>query len=79
MCHNYGQTQDLAIRLAHHNWGYSVYTKKFRPWRLFAYKELESRPDALKLERRLKNLKSTERMLVYIKKQEFQMVIGTEK
>jgi len=75
----YGQTQDLTKRLEYHNKGYSGYTKKFRPWILFASKEVESRSEAIKLERKLKNLHSTKRLYQFIKTQHFQKLIGTEK
>lgn len=66
-----GQTQDLDKRLLNHNAGYSKYTKKFIPWKIYVYKQVESRSDALKLEKNLKNLKSRNRILLFIEKQQF--------
>ena len=52
----YGQTQNLHNRLKYHNRGYSKYTKDYMPWELFAYKDCESRSEAMLLEKKLKNL-----------------------
>ncbi len=75
----YGQTKDLLKRLEYHNKGYSTYTKKFRPWKIFAFKEVGSRSDALKLESKLKNLHSHSRLQKFLELHEFQEVIGAEK
>lgn len=69
-----GQTNNLNKRLADHNSGYSNYTKKFVPWNLYAYKEFESRKDAMDFERKLKNLKSRNRILLFIEKHQFVQV-----
>lgn len=67
----YGQTKKLQKRLEKHNKGYSKYTKNYTPWDLYAYKEYESRKEALKMERKLKNLKSRIRLFQFIKKHKF--------
>jgi len=71
-----GQTQDLDKRLLNHNAGYSRYTKKFVPWKIYAYKFVESRADALRLEKKLKNLKSRNRILLFIEKQQFIQLVN---
>jgi len=43
----FGQTTNLNQRLEKHNNGYSIYTKNFRPWKPFAYKEVNSRTEAV--------------------------------
>ena len=56
-----GQTNSLEQRLERHNEFDSTnsYTSKYRPWILKAFLETgESRADAMKIERRLKGLKS---------------------
>ncbi len=67
----YGQTQDLQLRIAYHNKGYSRYTKNFMPWMLYAYKKLDSRAEAMITEKKLKNLRSRDRVAVFIKKNGF--------
>ena len=68
-----GQTQDLESRLVFHNTGRSIYTKGRGPWKLFSSKEFPSRSEAIKVERKLKNLKSKEVLLDYINKNGFSM------
>ena len=56
-----GHTNSLEQRLERHNDfdATNSYTSKFRPWVLKAYVEVgESRANAMKVERRLKSLKS---------------------
>ncbi|MFN0213117.1 MAG: GIY-YIG nuclease family protein [Saprospiraceae bacterium] len=56
-----GQTNSLEQRLERHNEFDSTnsFTSKYRPWMLKAFVEIgESRADAMKVERRLKALKS---------------------
>ena len=68
-----GQTQNLTLRVDAHNSGKSKYTKSKGPWRLFASKELSSRSDAVKMERKLKNLASRERILHFLQKNNYQI------
>ena len=70
----YGQTQDLQSRIAYHNKGYSRFTKSHLPWILFAYKKFGSRAEAMKTERKLKNIKSKEKVTVFINKKGFTIV-----
>ena len=78
-----GQTNNLQKRFQEHNQGKSNYTRNFIPWKLFAYKICETRRDAMRLEKKLKNLKSTKKLLEFINKNKFifpdsQEVIGPE-
>jgi predicted GIY-YIG superfamily endonuclease len=50
-----GSTQDLRKRLAEHNAGKSIHTKKFKPWILMAYVALPEKLLAEKLETYLKS------------------------
>ncbi len=75
----FGQTNDLVNRLAHHNAGYSTYTAKFLPWELVAFKQVKSRAEAMKLEKKIKNCKSSLKMEHFITIHRFQKVIGPEK
>ena len=88
----YGQTQNLEKRLLRHNQGKSSYTKKYLPWKLFAYKPCDSRSEAMKYEKMLKNLHSENKMREFINRHQFvvpdrhppqsegsQEVIGPEK
>jgi putative endonuclease len=51
-----GQTNDVDSRLKRHNSGYVNYTKSYMPWELVLSIEKETRSEAMKLERKLKNL-----------------------
>jgi putative endonuclease len=62
----YGQTSDLSDRLRRHNSGAEKYTNRKAPWKLFWHTAVDSRAQAMKLEKRLKNLKSTNRMMKFI-------------
>ncbi len=53
-----GHTNNLERRSDEHNRGKSIYTRKFRPWQLLAYKSFETRGDAVREERRIKRLKN---------------------
>ena len=41
------------------------------PWELFAYKDCESRSEAMLFEKKLKNLKSRSKLFEFIKKYKF--------
>ncbi len=62
-----GQTDDLKDRLTRHNSGWEKSTKRGIPWQLSWVIEKEDRAEAIKLERKLKNL-SKERLIKFIKK-----------
>ncbi len=80
----YGQTADIKLRLKKHNAGQVKSTKKYKPWLLFAYKELSSRSEAMIMERKLKNIKARKRLIPFILQHNFiflstiQDVIGPE-
>ena len=61
-----GQTQDLARRLERHNKGYERSTRHGTPWSLACAIKVTSRSEAIKLERRLKNMKSRKRVFEWI-------------
>ena len=50
-----GQTNNLKVRLAKHNSGEVLSTKNRIPFELVGYVDLQSRKEALKLEKLLKN------------------------
>ena len=56
--HYIGQTQDIASRLARHNNGYEKSTSPYVPWKLVWVCSKSSRGEAMKLEKKLKNLSS---------------------
>ena len=49
-----GQTNDLHKRLEFHNQGLSKYTSGKRPWRIVYFEEYNTRTEAIKRERFLK-------------------------
>jgi putative endonuclease len=63
----HGQTEDLEDRLNRHNHGYEKSTCKGLPWKLVWSAKKESRSEAMKLERMIKNL-SRERLIKFIEK-----------
>ncbi len=63
-----GQTHNLERRIEQHNQGQSGYTKKYLPWELFAYKTYETRKDAMRNEKKIKNLKSRKRVMEFIQR-----------
>ena len=62
-----GQTSNLEERLTRHNNGYEKATKHGAPWKLIWSTIKDTRGEALKLERKLKNL-SREKTIQFIKK-----------
>ena len=61
-----GQSQNLQKRLDAHNKGYSMYTKKYRPWTLVWYKSFDSRTEAYQLEQKLKAFKSRQKLIDFM-------------
>jgi putative endonuclease len=49
-----GETVDLKNRLAEHNTGKSIYTNKFKPWRLYCYFAFSDTDKAKRFEQYLK-------------------------
>ncbi|MGE4288349.1 MAG: GIY-YIG nuclease family protein [Salinivirgaceae bacterium] len=72
----YGQTENLSARLEYHNSGKVASTAPYIPWALFAYKQVDSRADAIKFEKKLKNLKSRKRVAAFIIKNDFIKVLA---
>ena len=60
-----GQTSDLEKRLTRHNAGYVQSTRNKLPWKMLAYLQVESRQEAIKLETKLKRMKSRARIFKY--------------
>lgn len=50
-----GSTADVVKRVALHNQGRVKSTKGYRPWKLLTHKEFDSRSEAVKREKFLKN------------------------
>ncbi|NOX45794.1 MAG: GIY-YIG nuclease family protein [Chlorobi bacterium] len=63
-----GQTNNVSLRLEKHNKGYVKSTKAYRPWKPVFFTTVETRSEAVKLERKLKNLKSRTRLGEWIDK-----------
>ncbi len=61
-----GQTNDLDDRVIGHNSNRSKFTKGKGPWELFSSIKLSSRSEALKLERKLKNMKNSKKVIEYL-------------
>ena len=72
--HYIGQTQNLDKRIIRHNAGSEKYTSKGTPWTLKAFVTVQSRAEAMKLERKLKNFKSNKKLNLWISE-----VVGSEK
>ena len=62
-----GQTQDVEARLHRHNSGYEKSTSPYRPYNLVCKMEKPTRSEAMKLEKKLKNL-NTEDLKKFIQK-----------
>ena len=50
-----GYTKNLKIRLKKHNAGGSIYTAKYKPWKLNAYFAFEKESTAIRFEKYLKS------------------------
>jgi putative endonuclease len=61
-----GQTDNLTRRLKEHNNGEEKSTAPYLPWVLVWQTAVQTRAEALKLERKLKNLTSSKRTLDFI-------------
>jgi len=60
----YGYSENPEKRLDYHNDGKSKYTRSKLPWKLIFYKSFDTKTEALKFERYLKNTRNKE----YIKR-----------
>ncbi|MDD5457091.1 MAG: GIY-YIG nuclease family protein [Candidatus Margulisbacteria bacterium] len=63
-----GQTKAMVERLEAHNAGRVKSTKAYKPYEILYCEEVESRKEAMRKEKQVKNLKSTNRILEYINK-----------
>ena len=63
-----GQTSNLNDRLKRHNKGRNRSTKAKKPWKIIWFKEMISRPEAIKLESKIKSWKKRESIINYIEK-----------
>ena len=54
--HYIGQTSDLGSRIERHNAGRNPFTKKGAPWEIVHFLNCDSRAEAMKLEKKIKNL-----------------------
>ena len=61
-----GQTSNLEDRLKRHNQGRSKYTKSGIPWKLVYKESFETRSEAMKSEKKLKQSKSREHLVQVI-------------
>jgi putative endonuclease len=61
-----GHTNNLESRLKRHNQGSNRSTKNGIPWRVIWKHKMENRARSMKLEKKLKNLKSRTRLIKYI-------------
>ena len=63
-----GQTKNLEERLKRHNSNRGKYTSKKGTWEIVAFKEVKSRSEAMRLEKKLKNFKNAEKAISYLQK-----------
>ena len=64
--HYIGQTNNLGRRIKDHNRGKDHSSKIGKPWVLIASKEFTTRKESINIERKIKNLKSRERINKFI-------------
>ncbi len=63
-----GQTSDLARRIKEHNRGEEKSTSRYVPWVLVWHTTVESRSEAVALEKKLKNITGAKRIEDFIKR-----------
>jgi putative endonuclease len=61
-----GQTQEVEKRITRHNAGTEKATRGGAPWKLIGFVTLNSRSEAMALEKKLKGFKSRFRVLDYL-------------
>ena len=64
-----GQTNDLSSRLKRHNAGVENYTSKGLPWEIVYQVKVTTRSEAMRMEKKIKNFKSQERIREFIEKE----------
>ena len=69
-----GQTRDVEERIERHNKGHNLSTKAYRPWKLRWWKEYETRPEAIKIEKRIKGIKKREGIRIFAEENNFRGV-----
>ncbi|MBL7847968.1 MAG: GIY-YIG nuclease family protein [Cyclobacteriaceae bacterium] len=62
-----GQTNNLTERLRRHNAGLEKYSRSKVPWSILWSQTVPTRAEAMALERKLKNMKSRNRIIAFIK------------
>ena len=62
-----GETKDLRERLKRHNQGRSKFTRGKAPWKVLVYCVVKDKSEAVKLERKLKSLKNSEKAIEYLR------------
>ena len=63
-----GQTNNLPDRLLRHNSNRSKFTKNKGKWRTVITRVVNSRSDAVLIERKLKNMKNVQKAINYLEK-----------
>jgi len=66
-----GQTSDIERRVAEHNRGKVKSTKHRSPFKIIYFDELDSRIDAIRLEKYYKSYKNTKDLLSHLKDKSF--------
>lgn len=66
--HYYGHTTDLQQRIKSHNSSQNKYTRGKGPWELVGYQECETKREAIKVEQKLKKMKTPSRAIGWLKK-----------
>ncbi len=66
--HYYGYTSDLKERILSHNSSQNKYTRGKGPWFMVASIQCPSKGEAMKIENKLKRMKSPSRVLNWIQK-----------
>ena len=61
-----GYTKDITLRLERHNMGWSKSTKSGIPWKLVYFERFDTKTEAIKRERELKNYKSKKYLIKLI-------------
>ncbi|MCK5329948.1 MAG: GIY-YIG nuclease family protein [Candidatus Marinimicrobia bacterium] len=63
-----GHTNNIERRLNEHNKGKSISTRNRGPWKLVGYITRDTRSEAMKIEKRLKSFKRSDRVIAYLAK-----------
>ncbi|MCX6731402.1 MAG: GIY-YIG nuclease family protein [Candidatus Parcubacteria bacterium] len=63
-----GHTENLDRRLEEHNNGYTIYSKRYKPWQLVYYEQFDSKEEAVKREKYFKSAAGRRWLKKYINK-----------